>query len=162
MVNILIQWMLVGMLSVLHPFFVSVVDIQHNNKDAALEISVRVFSDDLEKTLQNFSKSKIDILKPANKAFVDKQLQAYVAGRLKITVDGKPVQFTLLGFEQQMESTWCYFEVTGVPAANKVDVDCSLLYDYEKNQVNIVHVKSKGLQKTYKLDYPQQRASFSF
>jgi hypothetical protein len=154
--------MMAGMLGFMHPFFVSVVDINHNSKEAALEISVRVFSDDLEKTLQAFSKTKIDLFKPANKELINKQLQAYVAGRLKLTVNGKPVQFNLIGYEQQMESTWCYFEVTGISAVNKVDVDCSLLYDYEKNQVNIVHVKSKGVQKTYKLDYPQHTTSFSF
>lgn len=145
-----------------HPFFMSVVDINHNQKEATLEISVRVFSDDLEKTLQQFSKQKIDILNPSQKELIEKQLQAYVSQRLKLVVNDKPVSFKILGYERQMESTWCYFEVENQPLVNKVSVDCSLLYDYETNQVNIVHVKTKGIQKTYKLDYPKRETSFSF
>ena len=64
--------MLIGLLNVAHPFFMSVIDINHNAKDATLEISVRVFSDDLEKTLQQFSKQKIDILNPAQKELIEK------------------------------------------------------------------------------------------
>lgn len=162
MVNILIQWMLTGMLSMAHPFFMSVIDINHNPKEAALEISVRIFSDDLEKTLQQYSKQKINILSPADKPVIEKQLLAYMTDRLKLAVNGKPVRFTLVGYEQQMESTWCYFEIEKQPVVNQVAVDCSLLYDYETNQVNIIHVKSKGLQKTYKLDYPKRDVAFSF
>lgn len=162
MVNILIQWMLTGMLSMAHPFFMSVIDINHNQKEATLEISVRVFSDDLEKTLQQYSKQKINILSKNDKSLIEKQLLAYMTEHLKLTVNSKPVRFSLLGYEQQMESTWCYFEVEQQAVVNQVAVDCSLLYDYETNQVNIVHVKSKGVQKTYKLDYPKRDVSFSF
>lgn len=154
--------MLTGLLSIAHPFFVSVVDINHNQKEATLEISVRVFSDDLEKTLQQYSKQKIDILKPTDKVIIEKYLLAYASERLKIGVNGKPVKFNLIGYEQQMESTWCYFEIEKQPVVNQVSVDCSLLYDFESNQVNIVHVKAKGVQKTYKLDYPKRETSFSF
>ena len=154
--------MLIGLLNVAHPFFMSVIDINHNAKEATLEISVRVFSDDLEKTLQQFSKQKIDIANAAQKELIEKQLQAYVSQRLKLNVNGKPVNFRILGYEQQMESTWCYFEIENQPFVNTVDVDCSLLYDYESNQVNIVHVKTKGIQKTYKLDYPKRETSFRF
>jgi len=162
MVNIIIQWMLTGMLSMAHPFFMSVIDINHNPKEASLEISVRVFSDDLEKTLQQYSKQNINILSPNDKAVIEKNLQAYMTDHLKLTVNGKPVRFSLVGYEQQMESTWCYFEIDKQPVVNQVGIDCSLLYDYETKQVNIVHVKSKGVQKTYKLDYPKRDISFSF
>lgn len=154
--------MLIGLLNVAHPFFMSVIDINHNQKEATLEISVRVFSDDLEKTLQQFSKQKIDILNPSQKELIEKQLQAYVSQRLKLTVNGKPVNFHILGYEQQMESTWCYFEAENQSVVNTVSVDCSLLYDYETNQVNIVHMKTKGIQKTYKLDYPKRETTFKF
>jgi hypothetical protein len=162
MVNILIQWMLTGMLSMAHPFFMSVIDISHNAKEASMEISVRVFSDDLEKTLEKYSKQQIDIHSPKDKAIIEKNLLAYMTERLKMSVNGKPVRFSLVGYEQQMESTWCYFEIEKQPVVNQVAIDCSLLYDYETNQVNIIHVKSKGVQKTHKLDYPKRDISFSF
>ncbi|OYW75987.1 MAG: hypothetical protein B7Z27_08545, partial [Sphingobacteriia bacterium 32-37-4] len=60
------------------------------------------------------------------------------------------------------ESTWSYFEVTEVKEMNTVDINCSILHDFETSQINLFHVKSKGNQKSYKLDYPNKLTSFSF
>jgi hypothetical protein len=57
---------------------------------------------------------------------------------------------------------WSYFEVVKIPELSKLEVDCSLLYDFEKNQSNILHVKSKGIKKSFKLDYPDNSADFTF
>ena len=43
-----------------------------------------------------------------------------------------------------------------------MEIDCSILYDFEKTQTNILHVKSKGIEKSSKLDNPQKNAVFEF
>ena len=74
MVNSWVQWLATTAIALIHPFFVSVIEIQHNPKEASAEISVRVFTDDLEKTLQAYSKEKIDLVKPINKVATDQLL----------------------------------------------------------------------------------------
>lgn len=162
MANIMVQWMVTGLLSVLHPFFVSVIDINHNAKESTAEISVRIFTDDFEKTLQSFSKSKIDLTHPADKVFVDKQIVAYISQKLKLKINNQPVVLHYLGYEIQRESVWSYFEVQKVAPFKKVEVNCSLLYDFESSQTNIFHIKSNGVEKSYKLDNPDVSTSFSF
>ncbi len=162
MTNILFQWMLTGLVALVHPFYISVIEINHNQKEATVEISVRMFSEDLEKTLRKYTPGKIDINTPADKAFVDKQVSNYVSQKLKLKINGKPVSFSYVGYEIQKESAWCYFEITNIPDVKKIEVDCTLLYDYEKNQTNIVHVKGRGTEKSLKLDYPQNMAVFDF
>jgi hypothetical protein len=81
---------------------------------------------------------------------------------LTVLVNGTPIKYTIIGFEQQKESTWCYFEAQNINSANTVGIDCDILYDLENTQVNIIHVKSKGIEKTYKLDYPSRTAQFTF
>jgi hypothetical protein len=162
MVNILLQWITTGLIALLHPFFVSVIEINHNAKDATVEISVRIFAEDLEKTLRKYTPGKIDVTAPADKAFIDKQIGSYVSQKLHLKVNGQPVSFTYLGYEIQQESAWCYFEAAKVTDMKKLEVDCSLLYDYEKSQTNIFHVKSRGVEKSWKLDYPQNTAVFDF
>ena len=55
MASILFKWLLIGGLvlkptpSTYHPIFVSVTEIEHNAKDKTLEISCKIFTDDLEK-----------------------------------------------------------------------------------------------------------------
>jgi hypothetical protein len=162
MVNSWVQWLATTTVALLHPFFVSVIDIQHNAKEASAEISVRVFTDDLEKTIQAYSKEKIDLLKPINKPNTDQVLSAYLLQRIRIKINGQPIKPNYIGFEIIKESTWSYFEATGLKEIKKVEIDCSLLHDYEKNQINIFHVKANGQEKSYKLDYPQRLVSFDF
>ncbi len=154
--------MMTGLVALLHPFYISVVEINHNAKDATVEISVRIFTEDLEKTLKKYTPAKIDLGTPADKAFIDKQVSNYITQKLKLKVNGQPVTFNYVGYEIQKESAWCYFEVPKVTNVTKLEVDCSLLYDYEKSQTNMLHVKSKGVEKSYKLDYPKTVTVFDF
>ncbi|MBH2004813.1 MAG: hypothetical protein I8H66_09000 [Sphingobacteriia bacterium] len=162
MANSMVQWLITASVALLHPFFVSVIDISHNEKDATAEISVRIFTDDLEKTLQKYSKAKVDIIHPADKAFIDQQLNTYINNTLHLKINGVPAKPKYIGYEIIKESTWAYFEVAGVKELKKLDVDCSLLHDFETSQINIFHVKSKGQEKSYKLDHPKRVTSFDF
>ena len=162
MANSMVQWLVVASMAVLHPFFIAVIDISHNEKEATAEISVRIFTDDLEKTLQKYTKAKIDITNPADKTLIDQQLTAYINNTLHIKINGAPVKAKYIGYEIIKESTWAYFEVQGIKEMKKVEVDCNLLYDFENSQINLFHVKRKGQEKSYKLDHPKRTASFSF
>ncbi len=162
MVNILVQWMMTGIVSLIHPFFVSVIEVNHNAKEATVEVSVRIFSTDLEKTLQKYTSAKLDILKPADNAFLDKQISTYIGNTLHFKINGQPVTLNYIGHEIQQESVWSYFEVPKIADMKKLEVDCSLLYDFEKSQSNIFHVKSRNQDKSFKLDYPKTGTVFDF
>ncbi len=54
MVNSMFQWISLAFIALLHPFYVSVIEINHNTKDATAEISIRIFTQDLETTLQKY------------------------------------------------------------------------------------------------------------
>lgn len=162
MTTIFVQWLLSASIAFFHPFYVSVIEINHNEKEATAEISIRIFTDDLEKTLQKQSTATIDIIKPANKTYIDQQISQYIGKNLQLRINGKPVKFNYIGYEIIRESVWSYFEVEQVKEINTVDINCTILHDYETSQINLFHVKSKGNQKSYKLDYPQKTTQFSF
>ena len=162
MVNIMVQWMLTGILSLVHPFFISVIEINHNAKDATVEMSVRVFTNDMEKTLQKYTTAKLDILNPPDNAFLEKQMGSYLTQKIKLKINGKPLSLNYMGYEIQKESVWCYLEIPKVADVKKIEIDCTLLYDFENTQSNIIHVKVKGVDKSYKLDYPKNSTVFDF
>jgi hypothetical protein len=162
MVNILVQWLMTGFISLVHPFYISMVEINHNANDKMVEISVRVFTEDFEKTLQKKTTTRLDIIKPADNAFLDKQISNYLTDKIKIKINGQPVTLSYVGHEVQNESVWSYLEIPKIASVKKIEIDCSLLYDYEKAQSNIIHVKNGKAEKSYKLDYPKNSAVFDF
>lgn len=162
MANSFYQWLLAGIVAILHPFFVSVVEINHDAKGKSLETSIRIFSDDLESTLAKFGNVKVDLAKPTDKAALDKLVASYVSKKLLVKVDGKVISLQYLGYEQKQESTWLYFETPNIASVKKVEVDCSLLYDFQTKQINIFNIKANGTEKNYKLDYPKTTVAFDF
>lgn len=162
MVNIMIQWLLTGIVALVHPFYISVIEINHNAKEATVEISVRVFTTDIEKTLQKYTTAKIDVTNPPDNNFLDKQISQYLSKNIKLKINGQPAVLNYIGHEIQKESVWSYFEITKVADMKKLEVDCTLLYDFETSQSNIIHIKNKGVDKSFKLDYPKSAAVFDF
>jgi hypothetical protein len=161
MANILVRWLITTAIF-FHPFFVSVVQIDQNTKEKSLEVSVRIFAEDLEATLKKFGNAKIDLQHPTDKAVVDKLITTYIQSKLQLKVDGKPVTMHYIGYEQRLESIWVYLEVDNVSSLKKLDVNCNLLYEFEQKQSNIIHVKAAGSDKSFKLDNPKASTSFEF
>jgi len=145
-----------------HPFYVGVVEVNHNKASAALEVSCKLFAEDAQNVLEQQYKTKVDFGQPQQKAAIDRLLNDYVHKHLALQADKKPVQLQYVGFERDAESLYCYFEADGVANVKTIDLNNSLLYDFTDQQINIMHVMVGGVRKSYKLDYPKTEASFSF
>lgn len=145
-----------------HPFHVSVIEINHNAADRTLEISCKIFTDDFEKALAKNYKTKVDLINPPNKAAMDSLVKKYLYSHLTIRANGKPVVFNYLGFENDHEAAYGYIEVPNVPAVNNVEIQTSIMYDMFEDQMNIFHVTVGGKRKSTKLNYPDKEVVISF
>lgn len=145
-----------------HPFYISVTEVNHNAKDKTLEISCKVFADDLEKTLKTNYKTELDITAEKDKARLDKLISDYFEKHLALVVDGKPAKLNYIGYENDKESEYCYFQIDNVPSVKKIDITNSIFHDFTADQINIMHVTVNGKRQSTKLNYPDKSASFSF
>ncbi|TSD68019.1 hypothetical protein FFF34_011185 [Inquilinus sp. KBS0705] len=121
-----------------------------------------MFYDDLEHALEKDYKKPLDIVKPADKALLNRLIAEYVKKHLSIKADGKPLTLSYVGYEIQEDGAWAYFEVKGVPALKKIDIHDELLNTQHEEQINMLHVTVGGQRKSTKLDNPDTEASFSF
>ena len=149
-------------IAVMHPFFVSVIDINHNEKEATIEISVRCFTNDLEKMIAADTKTTIDLSAPSQKNKGDALLKAYLTKRLNLSVNGNKSTLDYVGFEIQKESTWTYFEIKNIKQLNQLNVLCEILFGVNDQQINIFHVNAKGVRKSYELIFPKNTTQFNF
>ena len=149
-------------ISNVHPFYVSVTEINHNATDKTLEISVKIFTDDMEKTLKQNYKTPIDIIKPKDKVSLAKMMTEYLNNHLKITVDGTMVSFRYIGNETDDSYAFVYLQVDNIAAVKKIEITNSLLYDFIDKEINIMHVVVNGNRKSTKLEYPETKAAFEW
>ena len=149
--------------TVVHPFHVSVCSIYHAPEEQTLQITQKIFADDLEEALNaSTATATIDILNPSDPAVLNTIIEAYLGEHLQINVNGEGVAFQFLGYEREDMALWCYLEVEGVSEVETIRVRSTILIDAFDDQTNIVHVKYRNATKSMRLakDYPEDQLNF--
>lgn len=145
-----------------HPFYVNVTDIKYDQKSKSLQISCRTFTDDLEKALEKSNGASIDLLHPKEKDLADKWVNAYILKNLKIRINGKMQTIHYIGYEQEEEAIWSYFEINNISSPSNINIESTILYDVEETQMGIVHIDINGNKQSSKVINPDKRLSFVF
>ncbi|MDX2283289.1 MAG: DUF6702 family protein [Bacteroidia bacterium] len=142
-----------GLAAFHHPFYVSVAEINHNPQAGSLEITVKVFTDDLERALEARSGGKRLFLGERQEAPETLPLLgAYLSEVFRIASDGQPRPWNWVGKETELEVTWIYLEIPDVGAPRHLQVENRLLTEYIDTQKNIVHARSGGELQSLLLD----------
>ncbi|MFA9205720.1 MAG: DUF6702 family protein, partial [Burkholderiaceae bacterium] len=82
--------------------------------------------------------------------------------KLRLSANGNKSTLEYVGFEIQKESTWTYFEIKNIKQLSQLNVFCEILFGINDQQINIFHVKTKGIRKSYELIYPKNSTQFNF
>lgn len=168
MASILFKWFLLPALAITsflkdsHPIFVSVVEIEHNQRAQMLEISLKIFTDDFEKALRKTYNAHIDLLDKTQKPAMDKLVSDYIHKHFAISVDGRSVVAKFIGFEQDEEGIMCFLETNNIKSVRILSVQDNVLYEYETQQMSLLHVTVNGITKNFKLNNPESTAKFFF
>jgi len=166
MASILYKWLIAFALSNFsanhHPIFVSVTEIEHNAVEKTLEISCKLFVDDLEKTLRKKYNTRVDLLDAKLKSEMNRLVNDYIQKHFSISIGGKKVNLQFLGFEIQEEGAISFFEVKNIPKVENIELVNNILYEFNAQQMGIIHIMVNGVRKSSRLDNPIEKVSFSF
>lgn len=139
----------------LHPFHVSVSDIKYKEEQKAIQITTRIFLDDLELALQKHMKDEtLDILENARWSEINTNLESYLLERIGIwDAKGQAYELQYIGAEMEDDVMWCYLEIEKVKKLKEVRVTNRILHEVWADQENLIHfrafdeVKSERLYK---------------
>lgn len=155
----IINVLMVYLIAFSHPYYISMTDINHNAKNKTVEVSVRIFTDDFEKTLRKNCSCKVDLSAKGDKKVMSKLINAYILQHLQIQLDGMDTILEYKGYQQEEESIWSYFEISNISSLQKIEVVNTLLHDYKQEQINMIQINANGNEQTEKLDYPNSKWS---
>jgi hypothetical protein len=146
----------------LHPFHLSSTELNYNAKEKTLELSCRIFTDDLEAALAKDFKIKADLSAESQHKAMDVYCKKYALVNLGLKANSKQLTLTYLGFEKDNEAVVIYLESEQVTGLKKIEITNSILYDQYDDQSNIIHVIKNGQRKSSKLDYPDKKLVTEF
>lgn len=128
-----------------HPFHISIMEADWNPKTKHLELSIRVFTQDLEEALCKVNRRPVEL---STKHQLEPELQTYLERNLKLFADGKPLILQYHGKELANDVTWLYVETTEA-VGGKLEVRNTLLFDLFDDQNNLMNLKAGGAVKSF-------------
>jgi hypothetical protein len=146
----------------LHPFHISMTEIKYNAAKKSLEISEKIFWDDLEVELNEYSKSKINFLKPANKEELNKLVGRYILEHTDIYINEKKIALNYLGYEIEEDVAWIYIEAVNIPAPKTAEIKNSILFKNFPAQQNIINFYRDKTPKSLRLIESQTEGKINF
>ena len=145
-----------------HPYYMSVTEFTYNAAEKEVQVSCKIFTDDLEGALKQSLKRKIDILNASAKTENEQLLNTYVQEHLKLQLDGKAVPMHMIGFEQEGEAVWIYLVTKNTGPFKTAMIFNDILYNYKEEQINIVHFKNANERKSHRFNYPEKHVTLTW
>ncbi len=136
-----------------HKFYVSVTNVVYSEKEDALQITSRIFIDDLDKLLEERYGIKAKLATPNEAKVSDEYIEKYFRAKFVLELDGKPTPYTFLGKRYDNDVVICYLEVAqaNFEGLKTLSVQNEILTDLFDEQQNVVHIKWKGHKKSFVL-----------
>lgn len=134
-----------------HEFHLSKCDIEYNHQDHALQMTLNLFIDDLEKALEQTGVKGMYILTEKESEYAESHIADYLKSKLRVSVDGRRQEITYLGKEagEDLSSMWCYLEIPQVYPRSSIQVEIDILLEVFDDQRNIVKLQFDKKTKNY-------------
>jgi predicted RNase H-related nuclease YkuK (DUF458 family) len=132
----------------LHKFYVGVFQIDYFKEKKAVQITVRLFIDDLEKALNKKHNKHIYITTKDEIAEANTLIANYLSEKLKIKINNKSQSLQFLTKEQEDNIVICYLKIPFKDKIKDLEITNTVLSDIFKEQQNLVHLNLNSNKKT--------------
>ena len=133
----------------LHNFYVSVTHINYAAEQAELQITLKMFTDDLQVGVLENTGEKLLLINGTTHPKADSLIFSYLMYCNGYFLNGKSEAETVhyIGYEPDNEAIWCYMEIKNVSKLNQIKVQSTLLLSVFQKQSNLIFVKAFGKEK---------------
>lgn len=132
----------------LHKFYVGVFQIDYVKEKKAIQITTRLFIDDLEKALHKKYKKHFYITTKDEVSDANVYIEQYLEEKLKIKVNNRIQKMTFLAKEQEDNIVICYLKIDFKEKLKELDITNNVLTDVFSEQQNLVHLNINSNKKT--------------
>lgn len=123
-----------------HKFYMAIHQVNYAPEKKMLQITSRIFMDDLNKVLEKKYNKKLNLGTDKETAEEIMLLKKYLAENFSIKVNGQSKPMTFLSKEVDGDVLVCYSNIKGISKINSLEISNSVLIDWNTEQQNITHV----------------------
>lgn len=136
-----------------HKFYLSVTQIQYSDQEHSLQMTSRVFIDDLNSLLSERYDIDARFETEEQHPLAERFVAEYFKKKFEIKLDNTPVEYDILGHKRDADVVIFFLEATAVYLSENQDLEVynALLTDLFDAQQNVVHLKIDQKKKSFLL-----------
>lgn len=132
-----------------HKFYMAIYQINYVPEKKMLQITSRIFMDDLNRTLEKKYKKKFYLGTDKESLESVVFLKKYLSEKLSIKVNGQTKTMNFLSKEIDGDVLVCYLNIKEISKLSSLEIVNSVLIDGFLEQQNIVHVSAFGTKNSF-------------
>jgi hypothetical protein len=146
----------------LHKEYFSLTKIDYNKKEQTVQITMRLFTDDMELALLNQFKKPTELGTKIEVTDANKLLNIYLNQRFRININSHKTSYNFIGKEFEKDVVYVYLEIPNIKNINQIEIQNGVLTDTFSEQENIVKVNYLDQQKSLILTKQNDRGILKF
>lgn len=146
----------------IHKFYISITQVNYAKNQKSIQITSRVFIDDLQLEINNLSNSNIELATDREPKNIDSIYNAYLNKHLRFKVNKEDVSYNYIGSEYQKDLVIFYLEIENIDSIPQIEIDNRLLIHSIKEQENIVKTNIYKKNKSFILTNNKTKALANF
>lgn len=132
-----------------HKFYVGVFQVEYAAEKKMIQITSRIFVDDLNNALEKkYHKKTFVGTEKETPADLD-LLKKYLAENFTIKINGQSKPITFLSKEVESDDVLiCYSRIKDIDKFKSIEISNTLLVDWSSEQQNITHISAFGTKRS--------------
>ncbi|MDB9899305.1 hypothetical protein OAC85_00060 [Flavobacteriaceae bacterium] len=138
--------------SSLHDYYVSSTEVVFVEDKQQLQVTTRVFIDDLEAYFNAQTEDKIQLQPDLEPAKIDSLVHVFFKNNFNIFFDKKKVGIQYIGRQYKEDQILIFAEALEVSSPTSIEIHNTILIPFRSDQQNIVHLKTVNSKKSFLMD----------
>ena len=131
-----------------HKFYVALYQVNYAPEKKMLQITTRLFIDDLNSALAKKYQKKINLGSEKETEEDLNLFKKYFAEKFSVKVNGQTKTLLFLSKEMEGDVLICYFSIKDIHKINSLEIYNSVITDNISEQQNIMHFNVSGVKNT--------------
>ena len=131
-----------------HKFYVALYQVNYAPEKKMLQITTRLFIDDLNNALEKKYQKKINLGSEKETEEDLNLFKKYFAEKFSVKVNGQTKTLLFLSKEMEGDVLICYFSIKDIHKINTLEIYNSVITDNISEQQNIMHFNVSGVKNT--------------
>ena len=145
-----------------HKFYVSVTEVAYVESKNRIEITTRIFIDDLEKGLEKKYNKKINLATKEEIPEAKEFIKGYLNQRVQANVNNKTTEVIFLGSEVENDVLICYLKIDFSEKITTFELYNNVLTEIYADQQNLIHTNINNTKRSFLLTKSEKIALIKY